>query len=271
MAQQQQQPEGNDYIHTDSCVAGPGLNSQLLTVSASQQQGGQPLYASCKCSVAVACFSDSCTCSFAYRVDGRLLDTYLLSEVTAPIFECNARCCCDASCPNRASQRGTLDTLRVALTPEKGHGVFTSRGIPKGTFVGEYVGEILTSVQAKERLGRLDKDDPCYLVTFKEHSPSGAIIITNIDATRHGNMTRFINHSCAPNVAMVAVRSDLIVPRLCLFAVRDVAAAEEICFSYFGQSAAATCDVVTNQAHTFGQKPCLCGAKECRGFLPLEV
>ena len=73
---------------------------------------------------------------------------------------------------------------------------------------------------------------------------------------------------------MVAVRSDSIIPRLCLFAARDIDAGEEIGFSYFGQTVAGTRGVAHDRAlseHTFGQKQCMCGAEECVGFLPLEL
>ena len=74
---------------------------------------------------------------------------------------------------------------------------------------------------------------------------------------------RFVNHSCALNLAMVAVRTDSIVPRLCLFACRDIDPSEEICFSYFGHD--------SSSVATLGKKRCFCGAVECVGYLPLEV
>lgn len=99
--------------------------------------------------------------------------------------------------------------------------------------------------------------------------PDGRVLTTNIDATYKGNLTRFINHSCSPNLVMVPVRMDSIVPRLCLFAARDIEAKEEVCFSYFGKSGADV-DPVSPDI-TFGKKQCLCGSKHCVGFLPLEI
>lgn len=232
----------------------------------------QPLYASCQCRGG-RCAPSTCTCTVAYAADGRLLDAFLLSEVSAPVFECNSQCTCDACCPNRATQRAAPAKLRVAMTavPGKGRGVFTDGYIRRGSFVGEYVGEIVTVEEAKKRLGCLGNGDPCYLVTFREHSPSGAVLTTNVDATHCGNAMRFVNHSCAPNASMVAVRSDSIVPRLCLFAARDIDAGEEIGFSYFGQTVAGPQDDRALSEHTFGRKQCMCGAKECVGFLPLEL
>ena len=71
----------------------------------------------------------------------------------------------------------------MATTDRKGRGVFTEKMISRGAFVGEYVGEVLTSAQAKERLGFLREDDLCYLLTCREHSPTSTVITTNIDAS----------------------------------------------------------------------------------------
>jgi hypothetical protein len=60
------------------------------------------------------------------------------------------------------------------------------------------------------------------LIVIREHLPSGkACLRVNIDATRVGNVARFINHSCdGGNLHPVLVRgSGLLLPRLCFFAL----------------------------------------------------
>lgn len=52
-----------------------------------------------------------------------------------------------------------------------------------------------------------------------------------IDARRYGNLARFINHSCAPNLLPVRVfveHQDLHFPRIAFFANRDIEADEEL-------------------------------------------
>ena len=175
---------------------------------------------------------------------------------------------CNQSCPNRATQGyNVISGATVFKTAMKGFGVSTEKDIGQGEFIGEYVGEIVSSAQAKERLESLDESDSCYLLTFKEHTHSGTVLATNIDATFKGNMMRFVNHSCSPNLLMVPVRIDSIVPKVCLFACREIKAGTELCFSYFGQRGA---EVAAAGEVMMGKKPCLCGTEECVGYLPLE-
>jgi len=52
-----------------------------------------------------------------------------------------------------------------------------------------------------------------------------------IDAARYGNVSRFINHLCEPNLVPVKVfvdHQDLRFPRMCFFAMRDIKAYEEL-------------------------------------------
>ena len=52
-----------------------------------------------------------------------------------------------------------------------------------------------------------------------------------IDARKYGNISRFINHLCEPNLVPVKVfveHQDLRFPRICLFSSKDIAAYEEL-------------------------------------------
>ncbi|KPJ21627.1 Histone-lysine N-methyltransferase EHMT1 [Papilio machaon] len=56
-----------------------------------------------------------------------------------------------------------------------------------------------------------------------------------VDAAQFGSAARFINHSCRPNLAPVRVFTDvrdLRLPNVALFALRDIAAGEELTFDY---------------------------------------
>uniref|UniRef100_A0A8D8RTQ3 Histone-lysine N-methyltransferase Su(Var)3-9 n=1 Tax=Cacopsylla melanoneura TaxID=428564 RepID=A0A8D8RTQ3_9HEMI len=69
-----------------------------------------------------------------------------------PIYECNKNCKCNSTCRNRVIQLGTQVKLAIYKTYNGcGWGVQTLEAIPKGTYVTEYVGEILTYQAASQR------------------------------------------------------------------------------------------------------------------------
>ena len=254
-------PEGDSYRHIDRCIAGRGVRLDMGSAA------GVSIYDGCVCRdgncTSVEC---SCMCMCAYDSTGRLKVEYF-AAASRPVFECNSKCGCSSSCPNRVAQTASLNTLHVVQTEQKGKGVTCSHFLARGTFVGEYVGQIISRSDAKRRMERLSPDDACYVVTYKEHLSSGTVLTTNIDAGFAGNIMRFMNHSCNPNLTMVPIRVDSIVPRLCLFASRDIESGTELCFSYFG---CGSMDLVDRKAVTLGKKECLCGSKNCLRFLPLQ-
>ncbi len=65
-----------------------------------------------------------------------------------------------------------------------GLGLFTTEPMKKGTFIIEYVGELLTAAQADERGGQ-------YLFEINSR--------WTIDGRGRDNLARYINHSCRPN------------------------------------------------------------------------
>ena len=72
--------------------------------------------------------------------------------VGAPIYECNRKCRCGAECYNRVVQKGRKVKLCIYRTPNGcGWGVKTLENIKKGSFVVEYVGEVITTEEAEER------------------------------------------------------------------------------------------------------------------------
>lgn len=244
------------------CVPGPGTSSF--------DKG--PHFEGCSCE-GLDCLSQldpsdnrpACRCirerGRAINAEGRLRDGILLLSrgESGPLFECGPHCACDpATCRNRLAHRsGVLECLQVFPTRRKGRGVRATRPLPKGTFVCEYVGEVLRGAVAAVRRNSLGDGAACYLMEFREHFAGGGMTLTtHVDAAYKGNVARFINHSCAPNLVVFPVRSNSVVPRLCLFAMRDIAANEELAYHY-GQSGGAK-----------GGKPCYCGSDECAGVLP---
>ena len=81
-----------------------------------------------------------------------------------------------------------------------------------------------------------------------------------MDAMSHGNIGRYLNHSCDPNVFVqnVFVNShDLRFPNIAFFTFKFVPAGTELCWNYNYEVG-----TVENK-----QIVCNCGAKNCKGRL----
>ena len=121
----------------------------------------------------------------------------------------------------------------------------------RGQFIIEYVGEILDQEQFEERAEQYNNEGQLhfYFMTLQSNQI--------IDATRKGNLSRFMNHSCNPNCATQKwiVRGRL---RIGLFAVRRIKMGTELTFDYkfirFGAQA----------------QNCLCGEACCKGVIGEE-
>jgi histone-lysine N-methyltransferase SUV39H len=87
-----------------------------------------------------------------------------------------------------------------------------------------------------------------------------------IDGRHCGNIARFINHSCDPNLDVFAVageRRDGKVYNIALFTNRDVKAGEELTFSYSERHPKMLDSKQAGKDYT----PCRCGAKDCVGYV----
>ncbi|KAJ7316985.1 hypothetical protein JRQ81_003147 [Phrynocephalus forsythii] len=193
-------------------------------------------------------------------------------DFSKPIFECNAMCQCGELCQNRVIQRGLQFRLEVFKTAKKGWGLRTLESIPKGRFVCEYAGEILDFQEARRRIRLQTVSDPNYIIALREHLWDGRIMETYVDPTHIGNVGRFLNHSCEPNLFMVPIRIDSLVPKLALFADRDICKGEELTYDYSGRyhNCLPTKDLGCVQEDEESKKPCYCGANLCTGFLPYD-
>lgn len=164
------------------------------------------------------------------------------------------------------TQGGVSVQLKIVKDERKGWGLRAGELIRRGQFVCEYAGELLTTNEARRRQQIYDQLTSggrfcSALLVVREHLPSGkACMRINIDATRIGNVSRFINHSCdGGNLSTVLVRnSGALLPRLCFFASRDIEEDEEITFSY-GEI----------RLKSKGLQ-CFCGSSSCSGVLPSE-
>ncbi|XP_071980981.1 histone-lysine N-methyltransferase EHMT1 isoform X2 [Engystomops pustulosus] len=175
------------------------------------------------------CSSSNCMCGQLsmrcwYDKSGRLLPEFNMVEPPL-IFECNHACSCWRNCRNRVVQNGLKVRLQLFRTKNMGWGVRSLQEIPMGTFVCEYVGELISDSEADVR------EDDTYL--FDLDNKDGEVYC--IDARFYGNISRFINHLCEPNLLPVRVfmsHQDLRFPRIAFFSSRQIRAGEQIGFDY---------------------------------------
>ncbi|XP_047017705.2 histone-lysine N-methyltransferase EHMT1 isoform X1 [Ictalurus punctatus] len=211
------EPCPNDYKYVpDSCVTSPMNIDKNIT---------HLQYCICKDD----CSSASCMCGQLslrcwYDKESRLLPEFC-SEEPPFIFECNHACSCWRTCKNRVVQNGLRIRLQLFRTQKTGWGVRTLQDIQQGTFVCEYVGEIISDAEADVR--EIDS----YL--FSLDSKVGDMYC--IDARFYGNISRFINHHCEPNLFPCRVftsHQDLRFPHIAFFASKNISAGDELGFDY---------------------------------------
>ncbi|KHG24298.1 Histone-lysine N-methyltransferase, H3 lysine-9 specific SUVH4 -like protein [Gossypium arboreum] len=231
----------------------------------------------------------SCSCAqlnggdFPYvsRDGGRLF------EAKDVVFECGPNCGCGPECVNRSSQQGLKYQLEVYRTKEKGWAVRSSDFIPSGAPVCEYVGIL----RKNDELEDISENDYIFEIDCW-HTMKGiggrerrlgdvSLPMSNlvdevdertlesepepefcIDASSFGNVARFINHSCDPNLFVQCILSshhDVRLARIVLFAADDIPRMQELTYDYNY-----AIDSVIGPDGKTKQLPCFCGTSECR-------
>ncbi|XP_061503996.1 histone-lysine N-methyltransferase ash1 isoform X1 [Anopheles gambiae] len=159
------------------------------------------------------------------------------------------QCPCGDRCRNTCIQRHEYAPgLERFMTEEKGWGIRSRERISKGTFIMEYLGEVVTEREFKERMRTMYLNDTHHYCLNLD----GGLVI---DGHRMGSDCRFVNHSCAPNCEMQKWSVNGLF-RMALFAMRDIPPNEELCYDYNFS--------LFNPSE--GQ-PCRCGSEQCRGVI----
>ena len=121
-----------------------------------------------------------------------------------PLYECNSKCSCPMDCWNRVIQRGRTMPLTIFRTENRGWGVKAVERIQKGTFITEYVGEVITSEEAESRGKKYDLEGMTYLFDLDFDDENTAF---TIDSAYVGNISHFFNHSVSTHVRMIVYNS----------------------------------------------------------------
>ena len=163
-----------------------------------------------------------------------LLVRRLYERVETGIYECNSLCSCSSTCPNRLAQFPIRTRLQLFKTRNMGWGLRARDDIPQGAFICTYVGKLYSDEDAHEQ-GRVFGDE--YFADldmievaegekrrrFEEDPNKDEGMESDVDedgltksvrdlfgpdhtgpfvmdANTQGNVGRYFNHSCNPNI-----------------------------------------------------------------------
>lgn len=141
--------------------------------------------------------------------------------------ECNPKVCpARDRCQNQMFESRKSPRLDVIYMKERGFGLISREPIKAGSFVIEYVGEIIDDNEFRARMAQKsrDRDENFYFLSVEKDYI--------IDAGPKGNLARFMNHSCDPNCETQkwSVNS---LNRVGLFAIKDIPEVSVIFFYSF--------------------------------------
>ncbi|KAI8564478.1 hypothetical protein RHMOL_Rhmol03G0184900 [Rhododendron molle] len=198
---------------------------------------------------------EKCPCTVAYGGNIPFTSEDAIVRRKPFIYECGPSCKCPPSCQNRVSQNGIRYHLEIFKTEKMGWGVRSRDFIQSGGFVCEYTGELLQEQEAEERVGNDE-----YLFDIGKNG-SGF----TIDAAKFGNVGRFINHSCSPNLYAQNVlydHDDKRMPHIMFFATKNIPPLRELTYDYNYKV-----DRVRDGNGDIKRKDCYCGSRSCSGRL----
>ncbi|MCL7046348.1 hypothetical protein MKW94_009893 [Papaver nudicaule] len=191
------------------------------------------------------------------------------------VHECGPSCSCYPDCSNQVSQNGLKVRLEVFKTKEKGWGLRSWDPIRAGTFICEYAGEVIDTADKGADLDDeytfnatnagdyssewnyvpelIEEENPVDL--DEKIKPSSPIIIS---AKNMGNVARFMNHSCSPNVFWQLVLhgpNKNSFPHIMFYAIKHIPPMTELTYDY---------------AKCGKKKQCFCGSANCRSYFGQE-
>ncbi|KAL1678393.1 hypothetical protein EV122DRAFT_290330 [Schizophyllum commune] len=179
------------------------------------------------------------------------------------------RCSCDDTCQNRVAQLPRRIPIEIFRTPNRGWGVRSPHPMKAGTVVGTFSGKRkdAENVPDEQRSycfdlrGKTASTDPDYVDKY------------TVNAWMTGNWSRFLNHSCQPNLDTVHVVWDTIPednrPYIAFVANCDILAGIELTLDYHPDLANDDQPKKKRKKKVEdGMIPCDCEAPNCRGWIP---
>ncbi|CAH2061450.1 unnamed protein product [Thlaspi arvense] len=178
-----------------------------------------------------------------YNYDGNIVYPKSL------LYECGPLCKCPSACYLRVTQRGIRFKLEIFKTESRGWGVRSLSSIPSGNFICEYVVELLEDKEAERRTGNdeylfdignkydnslaegMSKLMPGMEKEKEEEDGGDGGETTGFTVAKKGNIGRFINHSCSPNLYAQNVlydHEDKRIPHVMLCAMDNIPPLQEL-------------------------------------------
>ncbi|KAK3218212.1 hypothetical protein Dsin_012182 [Dipteronia sinensis] len=228
-------------------------NSAEPSVGCTCRSGCLPNNSSCSCIQKNAGY-------LPYAINGILVNQNSLTH------ECGFSCLCPSNCRNRLSQGGLRVRLEVFKTKGKGWALRSWDPIRAGAFICEYAGEVIDMSEI-EKLGGEIEDDYVFDATRTRqlaeplpddsHEAPKIPFPLIINAKAVGNVARFMNHSCSPNVFWQPIlresNKDFDL-HIAFHAIKHIPPMTELTYDYG----------IPDKAER--KKNCLCGSSKCRGY-----
>ncbi|CAL5422947.1 unnamed protein product [Camellia sinensis] len=227
---------------------------------------------SVSCTCRGGCQPGDINCPCIHKNGGLLPYTALgvLLSYKSLIHECGPSCLCPPNCRNRTSQAGLKVRLEVFRTKDKGWGLRSWDPIRAGTFICEYAGEVI-DISTAEEFERDNEDnyifdanrtcEPLELMPGNSgESPKSPFPLV-ISAKNGGNVARFMNHSCTPNVYWQPVlreSNNESYVHIAFFAISHIPPMQELTYDY---------GIVQSGKAEERRKKCLCGSLKCRDLI----
>lgn len=135
----------------------------------------------------------------------------------------------------------SIDITLNYINSNIGWGVFANDIIASNRLLFPYYGEFIRTKEVKERQLLYDSEGLNYVLTMKEHIESAnkdlgevQVLISNVDASYKGNIARYVNHSCNPNMYVKMIRQsiDSIVGIPVFKSLRVIAPGEQLTIDY---------------------------------------
>ncbi|KAL7515076.1 hypothetical protein ACHAXN_013034 [Cyclotella atomus] len=150
---------------------------------------------------------------------------------------------------DRLAGRDREEQLRFGRSLIHGWGVFATEPINAGDLIIEYRGELIGNAVADRRELEYEKAKVCdYQFRIDEH--------TVCDATKLGNVARYINASCSPNCYTQIITANE-NKRIVIYAKKNIQPGEELCYDY----------KFPLEYDPSKRIPCHCKSSNCQGFM----
>ncbi|XP_051142809.1 histone-lysine N-methyltransferase, H3 lysine-9 specific SUVH5-like [Andrographis paniculata] len=197
--------------------------------------------------------SDSHPCTCVSKNGGEIPfnKNNMIVKARPIVHECGPSCTCPPTCMNRVTQHGLRYRFEVFKTKTRGWGLRSKSFISAGSSICEYVGELLQDKEAERRIGNDE-----YLFDIGVGRGDDGF---TVDGVKFGNVARFINHSCSPNLYAQDVlydHGDKRMPHNMFFASKNIPPLMELCYDYNNK------DSVCEHNGKIKAKDCHCGSRQ---------